>query len=237
MRRVIWGVAVGVAAFALAAGAVMAGEQRTRERIRSRREGAPAAKMRERTTATKEARQGAEAPRADERRRDDAPWVDRRQAVQARRIEQGVRNGSLTAEELAKLRAQQEAIEQLEDAYKGDGKLTLQERRDLHMKLNYASRCIFAEKHDAEGTQMPVWRFGGNVYAKEAFLKQLEDESLTREQARQIIRDFRTALRLKHRLASENLGEDERARLQAEYNEILNRYFEIREATATREGK
>ncbi len=78
------------------------------------------------------------------------PGVNRRQHVQRDRIGQGVRSGELTKDETRELAAERRAIRQEERAYKSDGKLTKEERKDLHQDLNAASKNIYEEKHDAE---------------------------------------------------------------------------------------
>ena len=76
--------------------------------------------------------------------------VNARQHSQQDRIAQGVRSGELTKDEAKGLRAEQRGIRQEERAYKSDGTLTRDERRDLHQDLSTASRNIYSEKHDAE---------------------------------------------------------------------------------------
>lgn len=78
------------------------------------------------------------------------PGVNQRQHHQQHRIQQGVRSGELTAREAHRARNQQRAIRAEERAYKADGVLTRDERRDLHQDLNAASRSIYTEKHDGE---------------------------------------------------------------------------------------
>jgi CRISPR/Cas system-associated endoribonuclease Cas2 len=78
------------------------------------------------------------------------PGVNARQHHHQDRIAQGVRSGSLTKDEAHGLRTEQRSIRQEERAYKADGTLTRDERKDLHQDLNTASRNIYNEKHDAE---------------------------------------------------------------------------------------
>lgn len=79
-----------------------------------------------------------------------ADRVDYRQARQADRIEQGLRNGSLTRHEAARLKAEQERIAALERQAERDGRLTREERARLNAAQNHASRNIYSEKHDYE---------------------------------------------------------------------------------------
>ena len=161
-----------------------------------------------------------------EARREKA--IDNRQSYQSKRIEHGIKKGYLTSEEIDKLQSQQNAIADLETQFKSDGKLTKEEFRQLQTELNEASRCIWGEKHDTDGNQMPAYRLGKNVFAKDDFARKMADENLSKEEARAMLRDFRRATELKRLLAGD-LEDGDRARLQAEYNDLLNKYFEVRE--------
>ena len=78
------------------------------------------------------------------------PGVNKRQHRQKDRIKQGVRSGELTKEEAKSLRGEQKAIHMKEKAFKSDGTLTKDERKDLHQDLNQSSQRIHEEKHDEE---------------------------------------------------------------------------------------
>lgn len=78
------------------------------------------------------------------------PGVNARQHHQKDRIGQGVKSGQLTKEETKELAGTQQEIRQEEKAYKSDGTLTAEERKDLHQDLNAASKEIYSEKHDAD---------------------------------------------------------------------------------------
>ena len=80
----------------------------------------------------------------------DDPGVNKRQHRQKDRIKQGVRSGELTKEEAKSLRGEQKAIREKERAYKSDGNLTKDERKELHQESNESSKHIAEEKHDAE---------------------------------------------------------------------------------------
>lgn len=155
--------------------------------------------------------------------------VAKRQENQAKRIEHGIKKGCLTEEEAAKLKSQQEAIAALEASFAGDGFLSAKEFRTLGVELRTASRNIWAQKHDADGGQMPVYRLGRNVFAKDEFTARLAGGRLSKGEARALAADFRRMLRLERELACEDLDAGQRAGLQAEFNELLNKYFELRE--------
>lgn len=75
--------------------------------------------------------------------------INSRQANQFARIQQGVRNGALTAAEAASLKSQFYALARLEQRYRVGG-LSGWERNDLNTRFNNLSRRIFVQKHDRQ---------------------------------------------------------------------------------------
>ena len=67
----------------------------------------------------------------------------------ASRIDQGVRNHSLTANEARSLRSQLKDVERLEARYRKGG-LTRWERADLERRLNVLSQRVRTERHDRD---------------------------------------------------------------------------------------
>jgi hypothetical protein len=80
------------------------------------------------------------------------PRIDRREARQQQRIDQGVNSGQLTPKETARLEAQQGRIETAEARARSDGVVTVKERASLTRRQNRASRNIHHQKHDAQKT-------------------------------------------------------------------------------------
>src|SRR5881397_2717112 len=78
------------------------------------------------------------------------PGVNARQRAQHARVAQGVRSGELTPSETRDIAKEQRAIRQEEREFKSDGKLTVEERKELRQDLNQASKNIYEQKHDAE---------------------------------------------------------------------------------------
>jgi hypothetical protein len=154
--------------------------------------------------------------------------VAQRQENQERRIEQGIKKGYLTEEEIARLKTQQNAIGQLEASLTGDGQLTKDEATQLRQALQNASLLIWTEKHDQEGNTMPVYRLGKDVSLKADIAQELEDPNLTREEARAFAKDFHRAVQIKRMLGSANLTEQDQAKLQAEYDALMAKYFDIK---------
>jgi len=76
------------------------------------------------------------------------PSVDNRQHRQQRRIRQGVKNGSLTRKEAARLEAGQARTRRIERRAKADGTVTAAERAKLQHRENKTSRRIYKQKHD-----------------------------------------------------------------------------------------
>ena len=78
------------------------------------------------------------------------PRVDKREAKQDTRIQNGVASGQLNAKETYRLEKEQAAINKAEGKAEADGKVTKAERRRLHKMQNRASRDIHHQKHDAQ---------------------------------------------------------------------------------------
>jgi hypothetical protein len=85
----------------------------------------------------------------------NTPVVDKRQANQQRRIDQGVGSGQLTDKEAARLQKGQEHVQDLETKAKADGKVTAKERARLKHAQDVQSRRIYREKHDAQTQAKP----------------------------------------------------------------------------------
>ncbi len=81
---------------------------------------------------------------------DNTPRVDKREARQQKRINQGVKSGQLTPQEAARLERQQAKIKNDEAKAKANGKVTPKERAKLTREQNRASRNIYRKKHNAK---------------------------------------------------------------------------------------
>ena len=78
------------------------------------------------------------------------PGVDKRQANQEARIQQGVQSGQLTPKEAAKLEKGQAKVQAKEDKAKADGVVTPKERAKLAKAQKKQSKKIYKEKHDKQ---------------------------------------------------------------------------------------
>jgi hypothetical protein len=78
------------------------------------------------------------------------PGIDKRQANQEKRIDQGVASGELTKREARRLEKQQAHINKAEGRAKADGVVTKAERARLHHEQDKASGNILRQKHDKQ---------------------------------------------------------------------------------------
>lgn len=76
--------------------------------------------------------------------------LERRDAMNNERIEQGIRTGQLTPREVARLREQQARIERMEARARADGVVTERERARIEVAQRELSRSIRFEKHDRQ---------------------------------------------------------------------------------------
>jgi hypothetical protein len=78
------------------------------------------------------------------------PGIDKRQANQEKRIDQGIASGELNKREARRLERQQNAIDRAENRAKADGTVTKAERARLHQAQNETSKRIHRQKHDGQ---------------------------------------------------------------------------------------
>jgi hypothetical protein len=78
------------------------------------------------------------------------PRIDKRQANQQRRIEQGEKSGQLTQREAARLERGQAHVQKMENKAVADGKVTPRERAKIERAQDRQSRKIARQKHDAQ---------------------------------------------------------------------------------------
>ena len=81
------------------------------------------------------------------------PNLDKREANQQRRIDQGVQSGQLTPREAARMEKGQARLHANEAKAKSDGVVTAKERERLQRQANRNSRAIAREKHDKQSVR------------------------------------------------------------------------------------
>jgi hypothetical protein len=79
-----------------------------------------------------------------------SPDQNDRLANQADRISDGIRDGSLTGSEAARLQRQQARISREAQRFSSDGNLTPAERQKLRQDVNRASGKIWRQRHDPQ---------------------------------------------------------------------------------------
>ena len=81
------------------------------------------------------------------------PNIDKRQANQEKRIEQGVKSGELTPKETARLEKREAKLQADKEKAQADGVVTKKERAKLQHEANRDSKAIYRQKHDAQKTK------------------------------------------------------------------------------------
>jgi polyhydroxyalkanoate synthesis regulator phasin len=79
---------------------------------------------------------------------DPGARIDQRQANQQKRIDEGVKSGELTQKEAARLRADQERIQRMEDKARADGKVDKREARQIERAQDRESKDIARQRSD-----------------------------------------------------------------------------------------
>jgi hypothetical protein len=76
------------------------------------------------------------------------PNLDKREARQQKRIDQGVSSGQLNAKETNRLDKREAKLAADEAAAKADGKVTYAERKKLQREADRDSAAIYRQKHN-----------------------------------------------------------------------------------------
>jgi hypothetical protein len=125
--------------------------------------------------------------------------IDARQATLEARIEQGLRNGSLTRREAVNLRGEFHDIASLEARYRTTGGLQGWERADLDRRFDQLSARIQIARADTD--RGGAWQ---SINLRQTMLDRridrgLRDGTLTRGEATRLQREFRDVVRLEAR--------------------------------------
>lgn len=169
-----------------------------------------------------------------------APWqsINQRQANLEQRIDQGVRDGSLTRAEASRLRAEFNDLSRLEARYRySGGGLSLQERVDLDRRFDALSSQIRFERNDRQDRGDRGWV---SINDRQRMLDQRidagrRDGSLSRTEATRLRIEFQNIARLEASYRRNGLNAAERrdldmrfdrlsGRIQAERNDRNNYY-------------
>jgi hypothetical protein len=86
---------------------------------------------------------------------DKTPRVNKRETLQQKRINQGIKSSQLTPKEANRLKKQQVKIREDKAKAKADGKVTRKERAKLTKEQNRANRAIYRKKHNQKKVDRP----------------------------------------------------------------------------------
>ena len=78
------------------------------------------------------------------------PRIDKRQEMQQKRIDEGVKSGQLTDKEAKRLQKGQKRIQKMEDKAMADGKMTKKEKARIEKAQDRESKKIARERHDKQ---------------------------------------------------------------------------------------
>jgi hypothetical protein len=166
------------------------------------------------------------------------PDPNDRFANQADRISDGIRDGSLTAGEAARLQREQSAVAREESRFLRDGALSDLERAKLQHDLNRTSRDIYNQRHDAQtnpNSTRPVDQRRANEEKRIA--DGIRDGSLTSGEAARLQRQQARISREEQRFSSDgNLTPTERQKLRQDVNRASGKIWRQRHDAQKRPG-
>jgi hypothetical protein len=156
----------------------------------------------------------------------DSADTQQRNVNQQQRIEQGLRNGALSATEAARLEREQAHVDRLETRALRDGSLSDAEAARIDTAQNVASRDIYRQKHDAQtgdpdarSSQRLQADVARNVAQQERIQQGLDSGSLTDREAARLERGQARVSRIEANSAADGrVGALEQARIQSVEN-------------------
>lgn len=156
------------------------------------------------------------------------PLGERRLALEAR-IDAGIRDGSLDRTEANRLRAEYNALVQLETRYAADGRLTTQERTDLRNRYDALSQRVGDARDDGGHDDGYGWRsladqrvaFNARVDAA------LRDRRISRTAASRLRTDFDALVRIETGYQRDGLSDREQQDLQTRLADLDRRIGDV----------
>ncbi len=139
------------------------------------------------------------------------PLAERRAALEAR-IDAGVRDGSISRSESTRLRADYNALVQLESRYAADGRLTTQERSDLRDRYRALSQRVGDARDDGGYNDDYGWRPLADQRAEFSARVDvaLRDRRISRTEANRLRTDFDALVRVETGYQRDGLSDRER---------------------------
>ena len=156
------------------------------------------------------------------------PLLERRAALETR-IDAGIRDGSLSRTEAARLRGEYDALVQLETRYLADGRLTTQERNDLRDRYRALSQRVGDERNDDSYDDGYGWRplsdqrtaFNARVDVA------LRDRRISRTEANRLRTDFDALVRVESNYRRDGLSDREREDLTRRLADLDRRVGDV----------
>lgn len=155
------------------------------------------------------------------------PLYQRRADLDAR-IEAGVRDGSISRTEANRLRADYEALVQLETRYAADGRMTTNERQDLRDRYRALSQRVGDERRDDDmgyGDWRPLPEQRSAFFARVDLA--VRDRRLSRTEGTRLRADFDALVRLESDYRRDGLSAREQQDLTARLADLDRRVGDV----------
>lgn len=159
--------------------------------------------------------------------------INQRQVNLDTRIDQGVRNGTLSRTEALSLRAEFRDIARLEARYRATSGLSGWERQDLDRRFNALSARIRVQRADNDNRWIDRQGRWMNINQRQDRLEQriqqgVRSGQLTRAEAVRLRAEFRVIAQLESRYRRNGLTASERADLDRRFDVLAHRVHDER---------
>ena len=152
--------------------------------------------------------------------------VDKRQADLTKQLEQGVKTGSLTADEAAQVLAEFDKVNTLEAGALANGKVDWREATSLSSAMNTAEIKLYDLQRNTDGVQLAdtyvdvKYVDQRQAQALESITRGIDNGSVTNEEGITLLKDQQSIQSLEDKLVNGGLTRGEYLRLQTEMNDF-----------------
>lgn len=137
------------------------------------------------------------------------------------RVEQTVLRGSLNGKILSQMQTQEALLAATErQVVATDGKLTEAHTKPIKQAVRDVAAAIWGNAKNSDRSNIGI-----TVEWRRQVARQLSTNELGKSEARALAHDFGQMLDLRTKLATKDLTDDERKDVQAQYNDLLSKYF------------
>lgn len=154
--------------------------------------------------------------------------VEEHQAHQARTIQWGIKDGSLTEAEADRINAIEKKIDELQKKLAEDKKMSKEDYSKLMKELNTAYRALFFERLDNEGKPRQIILMGKSLTLKKEYQEKINKQRLSESESKDIMKTYWDAVSVRYKTDGRfPITPERQAQMKSDCFTKLSAYFEM----------